>query len=197
MKRIAALVACALVAVASGAPFAVVGYLPEWRYAGFDWAGACSRNTHIILFSIECGDGGSLAALDRLPAPGVLAEARASCGATHTRLLVGVGGFGRSGALPAVAVDATSRARFAGELVALCDRLGLDGVDMNWEYPSTAPEWRGLFELLRLLDKALHPAGRVLTMALYPGQEVALKQLGRNIHHNVDLFHVMAYDSAV
>ncbi len=45
--------------------FAVVGYLPEWRYGGVDWEAISDHLTHLIFFSIEVDKEGSFAAMDR------------------------------------------------------------------------------------------------------------------------------------
>ena len=45
--------------------FAVVGYLPEWRYGGVDWEAISDHLTHLIFFSIEVDKQSSFAAMDR------------------------------------------------------------------------------------------------------------------------------------
>jgi hypothetical protein len=45
--------------------FAVVGYLPEWRYSGVDWEAISDHLTHLIFFSIEVDKQASFAAMDR------------------------------------------------------------------------------------------------------------------------------------
>ncbi len=49
----------------NGSKFAVVGYLPEWRYNGLDWEAVSDHLTHLIFFSIEVDSQGSFAAMDR------------------------------------------------------------------------------------------------------------------------------------
>ena len=78
------------------ANFSVAAYLPEWRYEGAHWADIASVVTHLILFSIEVTPTGALAALDRLPRAELLQEARAARDASGSRLLLCVGGNGRS-----------------------------------------------------------------------------------------------------
>ena len=112
----------------------VWAYLPEWRYDGANFASICRVVTHLILFSIEVTPEGKLSALDRLPRKNILADARASCG----KVLICVGGNGRSAGFSRAVASPKRRARFIGELLALCERLGLDGVDYNWEYPGVA-----------------------------------------------------------
>lgn len=53
-------------------PFAVAGYLPEWRYLQWSpeehlwrWDALSEHLTHLIIFSIEVGLDGEFAAMDR------------------------------------------------------------------------------------------------------------------------------------
>ena len=120
------------------ANFSVAAYLPEWRYEGAHWADIASVVTHLILFSIEVTPTGALAALDRLPRAELLQEARAARDASGSRLLLCVGGNGRSAGFSPVVRSKKARARFVAALLALCEENGLDGVDYNWEYAAGA-----------------------------------------------------------
>ncbi|KAH3731909.1 glycoside hydrolase family 18 protein [Pelomyxa schiedti] len=183
-------------------PFAVVGYVPEWRYSGINWNQLAQRTTHLILFSIEASFPSSypsetpqelqgLAALDRLPPASSLGEARAAADEWGTKLLVCIGGNARSAALGPATATAAARGVLARSLAALCAAHGLDGVDLNWEYPRDGAQWRALFALVGDLRASL-PSGSVVTMALYPGQE---RLITSHVASQVDLFHMMAYDN--
>lgn len=102
-----------------------------------------------------------------------------------------------------------ARTRFVRLLVELLDKLDLDGVDYNWEYPGYSfqsgylPEkevdadYKGLTALVRETQEAF-AAGRVrsVTMAYYPDtrQEKLITQYG--IDQHVDLMHMMSYDQS-
>ena len=82
----------------------MAAYLPEWRYEGANWVTICGTVTHLILFSIEVTPTGAPAALDRIPRPELMSEARAAATASGTKLLLCIGGNGRSaGFSPTVA----------------------------------------------------------------------------------------------
>lgn len=85
-----------LVLVCRGSGFNVVGYLPEWRYEGFDFDNAAKKLTHLILFSLEPSATGEILALDRLPRNKLLLDARGSFKKAQKKLMVGFGGNGRS-----------------------------------------------------------------------------------------------------
>ena len=125
-------------AVHDASSFMVAAYLPEWRYEGANWATICATVTHLILFSIEVAPSGALAALDRLPRPELMREARAAATASGTKLLLCIGGNGRSAGFSPMVASEAKRARFIAALLALCEQHGLDGVDYNWEYPGYA-----------------------------------------------------------
>jgi chitinase len=53
----------------------------------------------------------------------------------HLRLLVAVGGWTWSGGFSDAALTGASRERFVRSAVAFVERHGLDGLDIDWEYP--------------------------------------------------------------
>mmetsp|Transcript_32337 Transcript_32337/g.60772 ORF Transcript_32337/g.60772 Transcript_32337/m.60772 type:complete len:345 (+) Transcript_32337:87-1121(+) len=174
-------------------PFAVVGYVPEWRYDGLDWDTLSHHNTHLILFSLEVVEDGSLTAMDRLPKPESFIEARKTTLAHSTKLLICFGGYGRSGGFPVLVQDPAARAKFLQNLLAFIEKHNLDGVDYNWEYPRGSDEWTGLALLIAETRALLGPM-KVITMAYYPdgAQEHAIKMTGMVEH--VDLILMMCYD---
>lgn len=57
----------ALVSRSESSQFAVIAYLPEWRYEGLDYGNVLKTVTHLVFFSIETSPKGDLMALDRIP----------------------------------------------------------------------------------------------------------------------------------
>ena len=117
--------------------FAVVGYLPEWRYEGANFETLSSSLTHLLLFSLEPTPDGGITALDRLPGPDVMAEIKAATDATPdaAQVLICFGGNGRSNGFSKMSRSKAARKRFVAALVELCEKWELGGVDYNWEYP--------------------------------------------------------------
>ena len=186
--------------------FTVAAYLPEWRYEGANFADISRTVTQLILFSLEVTPIGRLSAYDRMPRAELMLEARAATKAAGTQLLACVGGNGRSDGFGPAVAKADRRQRFVDDLVKLCDKHDLDGVDLNWEYPGysfgrgwhddaeVAKDYKGLRSLLKLLHAAFAPTGRIITIAYYPDgrQEQLFTQYG--VGKYVANMHAMSYD---
>ena len=113
----------------------VAAYLPEWRYEGANWRDISQVVNQLILFSLEVQPTGRLAAFDRLPRKELMAEARAATRASGSKLIVCIGGNGRSAGFTHAVANKERRAKFVESLASLADKYELDGIDLNWEYP--------------------------------------------------------------
>ena len=106
------------------------------------------------------------------------------------RLLLTVGGAGRSSSFAPMARDPAARARFVGAVVDACEAHGLDGVDVDWEDRWSAADVANLGALLGELKIALAPLSALLTIALHPWQDIGSAGFAA-----VDRVHLMAYDA--
>lgn len=171
--------------VAPGA-FRIVGYLPEYRIDTIDPAIA-AKVTDIVVFSAETTEDGSIR-------PGrwrgeALRKVRGMKEKNGVRLLISVGGWGRSRNFPAVAASPDARKHFADELVRFCEENHFDGVDIDWEHPKGAREEADFGPLLTTLKKALAPKKLSLSIAAAGWQT-----LTPEVVKSVDFVHLMAYD---
>ena len=199
--------ACAIVfllaaATAGGEPeeheFLVAGYLPDYRSVDL-LDKAAPHLSDVLLFSVSPASDGAASG------PGVCClhdehyararEARTKAN-PKLRLLASVGGAGRSQNLASIASDASRRAAFIANLLELCETEGLDGIDFDWEPPPSQSQTqtreqseRYLRLLLLEAGRALRPAGKLLSVALHPGQG-----LSPQLYRVVDRVHLMAYD---
>lgn len=165
----------------------IAGYLPSYRFEAFDFARA-DRLTDVILFSIEPRGDGSLNA-SRLP-DDKLREVMQKFAATDCRVLVTIGGWGRSNAFAAVTADDALRPRLAQNLADFCERHDLDGVDVDWEHPETDAQRENYGRFLTDLKSALSPRERLVTIAVAPWERLAPASIAA-----VDRIHLMAYDN--
>ena len=196
--------------------FSVFGYLPEWRYSGANFQTLFAHLSHLAFFSAEPhpDGGGRLYGLDRVPSPALMAEARAAAAASGTRLLLCLGGNGRSSGFGPTVRNASARRRLAKAIAKLVADKGFDGVDLNWEYPgytfgkgyeedaAVKADWDGLAALVTDVRTAFAAKGRaagsgrdIITLAYYPDgrQEAELK--ARGLDGAADLLHAMTYDA--
>lgn len=122
-------------------------------------------------------------------------------GDRDVKILVGVG-FSQ-GNLPGVTADPVKRKRAARELADFVERFGLDGVDFDWEYPTTKAHWEGWCNLvtdLKPLLFALPGGGKQVSVAVTGWKtQVAATTLGAGnaiagLYQQCDFVNMMSYD---
>ncbi|KAL8382438.1 hypothetical protein RB595_006292 [Gaeumannomyces hyphopodioides] len=122
----------------------------------------------------------------------------------HVKILLSIGGWSWSHNFASAAGSVENRSRFAKTAVELLANWGLDGIDIDWEYPTTEAESESMLRLLIQLREALdgyaadHAPGYrfLLTMATGAGPEhynIMSMHLGR-MGVYVDAMNLMAYD---
>ncbi len=119
------------------------------------------------------------------------------------KILLSVGGWG-CGGFSEMASDIGQRKRFAGELFDITEKYGLDGADLDWEYPcmslagieSSSGDRYNFTELLREIREQFDSGSRyrMLTIAA-GGDEFYLKCTQMNeVCRYVDYVQIMTYD---
>lgn len=167
----------------------VVGYVPKYRLKGLK-VEHLKGVTDLVYFGMEIGAEGEL--VGRVEAWEVeklkLIREKVGC-----RVMVCVGGWGRSEHFAKVCGDIALRERFVGELVKFCERYGFDGVDYDWEHPKGEREVEGYVELVKLTRRRFEQAAdkRVVSVA-----QASWQNLGKRMYAAVDRVHLMSYDHA-
>lgn len=113
------------------------------------------------------------------------------------KVLLSIGGWGRGNFSP-MAKDATKRKAFAQSCRAFCDKYGLDGIDIDWEFPGnnssgeTSPsgEKQNYNLLMRDLREAL---GTELLLTMASSSDPGYYDYGGCIKY-LDFVNVMTYD---
>lgn len=166
--------------------FRVAGYLPDYRFAEFDFA-TTEGLTDLIIFSAEpTVDGGlNLERLKDCPWAKLLEHKTKH----RIRLILTIGGWDRSTHFAHVAADANRRKAFVEAVVRLALQRRLDGIDIDWEHPKDAKEQESYGELLADLRAAFAPHGLILTVTV-----AAWQQLPNTAVDSVDYVQLMAYD---
>jgi chitinase len=194
--------------------FLVVGYLPEWRYEGANYKTLCKHLTHLLLFSLEPTPNGGITALDRLPGDDVMEEIHAAAKnqGDNTKIMVCFGGNRRSGGFSKMVQSPKARSLFVANVVELCEKHGLAGVDYNWEYPGYTfgrgyqshemvdADYQGLAQLVEETRDAFQRSNRedldTITLAYYPDTMQERLLMKHGIANHVDLMHSMSYDQS-
>ncbi len=163
----------------------LIGYLPDYRVDSIS-AEQIRRLDEVIWFSLQASADGPLNVTDRQRQQ--VHQVRELAG-PNTRVLVAVGGWGRSEGFGPMSADPAARAKFIRTLTEFCLAEGLAGVDLDWEFPRSAGEKSAYDLLLGELHAAFAPHDLKLTMAL----NVSVP-LGKAGFAAVDRVHLMAYD---
>lgn len=164
------------------------------------WSSVIPDPAHITHINYAFGhvtnsfDGVRIDNPERLKAMVALKEVK-----PELKVMLSVGGWG-SGRFSEMAATDANRKAFAKDCSRVVEEFGLDGIDIDWEYPtsdaagiSASPEDTDNFTLLmKELRKAL-PAGKLLTMASVATAEyVNFKE----VIEYLDFVNIMTYDMA-
>jgi chitinase len=168
--------------------FRVVGYFPSW--SGDPAEIQYRALTHIdYAFLTPTAQGGYLP----VPRAEKLAALIEMAHAHGVKVLASLGGADDGiGAFETIATDPQISAVFIDNTMALVAGYGLDGIDMDWEFPAmkVADEYA---VLMHCLAERLHAAGCLLTAAVSAGSWHGGAIRG-SVIEDVDFLNVMAYD---
>jgi GH18 family chitinase len=171
------------------AGFRIVGYMPAWQGSVDEIA--FGRLTHVnYAFALPKADGGLQPVPDLPKLRTLVARARAD----GVRVLVSIGGWndGDDSAFTALAASRAGRRSFADAVRRLVDEEGLDGVDIDWEYPE-ASEADRYAALVNELSVTLRPSGKLLTAAV-TASSWGSGGIASEAFPDLDWLNVMAYD---
>ncbi len=123
----------------------------------------------------------------------VIPEAKAA----GLKLFFTVGGSGHSANFNTVAADPTLRQAFADAIVAYAQSKGLDGVDIDWEFPASATEATDFTALMAVVKPACAAAGLKVSIDLPTDLHIEASRVAHMDYAIVayaDYFNVMTYD---
>ena len=113
----------------------------------------------------------------------------------HIKTLLSIGGGGKGSVpLPAVAANPEARSKFAWTAEEMVETYGLDGIDVDWEHPSSTQQGVDYVQLLAALREAL-PSPRFLLTTALPAGEWVLKNINlKQAATYLDYINLMTYD---
>ena len=184
-----------------GVALNVFGYLPEWHVQDLDYREVFrSGLTHVIFFSLEIDPvTGGLSGTSRVPTDGHLAQIRREAAEEGVKLMVCVGGGGRSAGFPFITRDKIKRTKFLNELNSFLTGHKFSGVDFNWERPIDG-QWRDFGKLIKDAKQILLSGKAIVTFSYHPADQTAAESaISQNpdILRSADFALGMAYDYGV
>ncbi|KAG8913164.1 Endochitinase 1 [Tulasnella sp. 417] len=123
----------------------------------------------------------------------------------HLKLMLSIGGWTYSPNFHPVVVDPSAREEFVRSSVKLLEDFGLDGLDIDYEYPSNDEQARGYTELLKLLREGLDEHAEKkgnecrfeLSIAAPCGPDNYQKLHAKEMDRYLDMWNLMAYGSTL
>jgi chitinase len=182
------------------APFGyyVVGYFPSYRNLT-EVPDVKFRMTNVVVYAFYAVNGTGGLSAPASPSASLVAV-RDKARTNNAKVFLGINdgsGDGKTN-FRNMAATAAGRTNFIREVMNAVRVNNLDGVDMDWEFPTTTDGTDTTFTLLiKELSDSLHRDGRYyLSAAITAGKYAGgIRDAVRNeIFPYVDLFNVMAYD---
>ena len=179
-----------------GFGYYVVGYFPSYRNPA-DVPDVKFRMTNVVVYAFfAVNTSGTLDVVNSTTLAAVIAKARVN----NAKIFVGINdgsGDGKTN-FKNMAANSTGRNNFVKDVMNKVRQYNFDGVDMDWEFPTTSDGTDGTFTLMmKELSDSLHRDARYyLSCAVTAGKYAGgIRDAIRNeIFPYVDIFNVMAYD---
>ncbi|KQB98739.1 glycosyl hydrolase family 18 protein [Pedobacter sp. Hv1] len=174
--------------------FKIVAYMPSYRDPATVDVSKYKMITHLFyaFLNINPIADGSLNALSE-PTRFAVVKQRAK----ENKVKFGISIMGSSANFVTLASTAEARTRFVTNVVAFAKNNDLDGVDLDWEYPSTSNGSADTYVLLvKELSTELHKINKFLSAAVTPAVYAGGIRDGvkAEAHQYVDFFNIMQYD---
>lgn len=168
----------------------IVAYLPDYRLGTIDadviWL---EPVTDLIYFSLAVPEDGVFGADPFNPEH--LLKLKALQRRHGCRLLLCIGGWGRSDGFAPVAADPAQRTAMIESLRKLCLTHGFDGIDYDWEHPKDDEQIRHYALLLEQTAADFDKHNLFVTVA-----QAGWQDLTQRAYDCVDRVHLMSYDHA-
>ncbi|KAI0378725.1 glycoside hydrolase family 18 protein [Hypomontagnella monticulosa] len=180
-------------------------YYPSWRvYKGYPPSSLELEYVNKIYYAfVRLNEDGTLRLLDEFADCNKAVDGEKGCLAALAKLkhqkpglktLISVGGGSGSKEFAGVTANARKRATFARSCRHFVDMFQFDGVDIDWEHPTTPETGRNFISMLSALREELPAPKYILTTAL-PTGEYCLKHIdAKAAAHLLDQLNLMGYD---
>lgn len=168
--------------------FPVIGYFPSWGGSAANLQ--YDKLTHIMYSFVNVSANGAVTQ----PNDARIKELVTLGHAKGSKIGVAVGGWSAGTTnFSAMAADPASRAAFVKNLIDMCDKYNLDGIDMDWEYPSSASAVN-FKVMMKELNDALKLKGRFLSTAVISSGNGTGQHIHKEVFDYIDYLNIMSYD---
>lgn len=173
--------------------FYIVGYFPSYRSLS-DVPDVKFRMCNVVNYAFfGVNASGTLTVNNASLVPQVVSKAKTN----GAKVMVSINDEA-AGNFKKMAATAAGRTQFIKDVMAKVRVYGFDGVDIDWEYPTTSDGTDLTYTaLMKELSDSLHRGGRYyLTTAITPGKYAggARDAIKAELFSYVDFFNIMAYD---
>jgi chitinase len=173
----------------------IIAYFPSW--SGEADAIEYEKLTHINYSFVRPGSDGSLGGFDGAARSVDAAKLHKLVKAAHAKGVkvgIAVGGWSDLDNRDFEAVSKPAlRGTFIEKCIAFCDEFDLDGIDIDWEYP-TAQTAEDFETMMRELAATLRPQGRFLSAAVIAQDDEHGLNIRQGVFRELDMLNIMAYD---
>lgn len=147
----------------------IVGYYPSWVAGGSYYINSPSkvdytRYTHIMYAFAIPGSDGKIGAVDNSSS---LTDLVTRAHAANVKVLLSIGGWLDSSPNNTPFETISGNSTYINNLATACGNLitqyNLDGIDLDWEYPTTRSKWNAL---ATALGTKIHGMGKLFTAAV-------------------------------
>lgn len=171
----------------------IVGYYPSW--ASNSTSIQYSYLSHILYaFALPNADGSLMNLANREQLASIVTMAQGE----NVKVGIAIGGWnnGDDSHFVALAKQAESRQRFIDDVITLIRELNLDGVDIDWEYPSNDEQAEHYALLIAELREALDTMAdeKFLSAAVVAAGDWAGQYIRASTFDHFDFINLMAYD---
>ena len=172
--------------------FKIISYFPSYRDPASVADSKFKMITHLFYAFLNPNTDGSLAALEQ---PGRFTAVMQKAKANGVK--TGISISGTKSIFVSMAASATARNLFVKNVLTFAKTNNLDGIDIDWEYPSTSDGSADNYVLLmKELSDSLHKYHKFLSAAITPGVYAGSIRDGlkSEVFPAVDFFNIMVYD---
>ena len=171
----------------------VVGYYPDWLESTLPPQSVEFENlTHVVHAFAWPQSNGDISYYQGMFNYG-LADAVHN---VDEKILLAFGGWGQSNGFTPLTADSLARNNFINKVVELLSDKSYDGIDLDWEYPSTTIEGKNLTKLVKELRERFNQENPewLITMAVSAGSYYGQYLEFNKLINYVDWFSIMGYD---